>query len=505
MHLPRNREESRHKNCHVPIVQTVTDRRAFVLFELNEVPLRVVRHYADRHPASAFSKILSTGRRWDTVTPDQGHLSPWITWPTLHRGVSSSDHHIVALGQDVAHCDTRFPPIWTLLARAGRRVGLFGSLHSYPLPADLSPYDFYVPDTFAAGPEAKPAELSAFQAFNLHMVDKSGVNASSELPVKKAAHFLMRTLPAGIRPSTLAKLAKQVTSERIWRERAGRRRTIQSLLAFDLFLSQLQSKKPAAAFFFTNHVASSMHRYWPATFGGDYHVTEWNDDWVRRFSGELDYVMREADQMLADLMSYADRNPDTIILVSGSMGQAAVDEDDRHVRTQVLLRNLSKFLGQLGVSGSYERRRTMEPTYTLAFDDAESADLFMRAIGTVKIGGAGVESRRLDPHSVEFMLGHANLSGDALTLTIGNQSVDPARAGLANVTIDDEVGSAAYHVPEGMLLAYDPRANLKGAAASAPISTTRIAPTILALQGVERPGYMEQPLPELLEPAREPV
>src|SRR4051812_19201396 len=130
--------------------------RAFVLFELNEVPLRVVRYFAERHPRSAFAAMLAKGQRWDTVTPDEGHLSPWVTWPTLHRGVASDKHHIVALGQDVGEADRLFPPIWKLLASAGRRVGLFGSLHSYPLPADLDNYEFYVPDTFAAGSEAQP-------------------------------------------------------------------------------------------------------------------------------------------------------------------------------------------------------------------------------------------------------------------------------------------------------------------------------------------------------------
>ena len=476
----------------------MTGRRAFVLFELNEVPLRVVRHYADRHPRSAFRKILDKGRRWDTVTPDEGHLSPWITWPTLHRGVPSSDHQIVALGQDVGETDQRFPPVWTLLAQGGRHVGLFGSLHSYPPPADLGPYDFYVPDTFAAGPEAKPAELSAFQSFNLHMVDRSGVNASSDLPFGKAIQFLARTLPAGIRPPTLAKIAKQVASERIRRERTGRRRTIQSLLAFDLFLSQLRSKKPAAAFFFTNHVASSMHRYWPATFAGDYRVTEWKKEWIERFAGELDYVMREADRMLGDLMGFADGNPDYVVLVTGSMGQAAVDEEDRHVRTQVLLRDMRKFLAQLGVRGRFERRRTMEPTYTLAFEEEGDADMFMHAIREVKIGGSPVESRRLDALGVEFMLGHANLAEDQLKVTFGNRGPDLAAAGLENVTIDDEVGSAAYHVPEGMLLAYDPSSDGKGAAAPEPVSTTRIAPTLLAMQGVQPPAYMQPPLAELL-------
>ena len=50
----------------------MTGTRRFILFELNEVPLRVVRHFADRNPASSFAKILARGRHWTTVTPDQG-------------------------------------------------------------------------------------------------------------------------------------------------------------------------------------------------------------------------------------------------------------------------------------------------------------------------------------------------------------------------------------------------------------------------------------------------
>ncbi|HVF36915.1 MAG TPA: hypothetical protein VNA29_03115 [Sphingomicrobium sp.] len=479
--------------------------RRFVLFELNEVPLRVVRHYADRHPQSAFAKMLRTGRRWDTVTPDTGHLSPWITWPTLHRGVSSEEHHIVALGQDVSDVNRRYPPVWTLLADAGRRVGMFGSLHSYPPPGNLEPYDFYVPDTFAAGPEAKPKELSAFQAFNLHMVDRSGRNVSSELPVKEALGFLMRALPAGIKPATLGKVARQVASERIWADRTARRRTIQSLLAFDLFSAQMQSKQPDAAFFFTNHVASAMHRYWPATFSEDYHATKWSDSWLRRFAGELDYTMGEADQMLSELIAFADRHPDYLILVSGSMGQAAVDGQQAQVKTEVHLRDLSQFLAFLGVSGKPQRRRTMEPTYTLAFDSPAEVEAFADAVAKLKVADQPVAHRVLNPCEVEFVLGHPNVPDGELTVAVGNRSVGPAEAGLANVHIDDEAGAAAYHVPEGMLLVYDPQRNWEGRAEPEPISTTRIAPTLLALQAVAPAAYMEPPIEGFAQAELEPA
>jgi hypothetical protein len=477
----------------------------FVLFELNEVPIRVVQHFADRHPRSSFARILQFGGRWDTITPDTGHLSPWITWPTLHRGVSSGKHHIVALGQAVEEADAHFPPVWSILARAGRRVGVFGSLHSYPLPADLSHYDFYVPDTFAGGAETKPAELSAFQRFNLQMVDRSGRNVSSEVPVKDALKFLIRAVPAGIRASTLAKVAGQVAKERVWRDRTGRRRTIQSLLAFDLFVAQLQAKRPDGAFFFTNHVASSMHRYWPATFADDYRRADWGDEWRRRFSGELDYVMTEADLMLGELMGFADRNPDYLILIAGSMGQAAVDDPAKLTKTEVLLRDMPKFLNALGITGTWERRRTMEPTYTLAFAENSSTDELMRAIADVKIAGEPISYRRLDARGVEFILGHKNVADEKLNITIGNRVLDAGDAGLANVVIDDEVGSAAYHVPEGMLLAYDPRQRSFAKSAGGTISTTRIAPTLLALQDVAIPSYMEAPIGELVGESADPM
>jgi hypothetical protein len=472
----------------------MTGRRRFVLFELNEVPLRVVHRFAGHHPGSAFAKMLENGRHWTTVTPDQGHLSPWITWPTLHRGVSSAQHGIAALGQDVSSIDRKYPPVWSILAAAGRKVGMFGSLHTYPPPADLGAYDFYVPDTFAAGAEAKPAELAAFQQFNLHMVDLSGRNVSGELPVKQALSFLLRSLPAGVRPATMAKIARQVASERIWRHRTARRRTIQSLLAFDLFLAQLQAKKPDAAFFFTNHVASSMHRYWPATFRGDYSATKWSDEWVKRFAGEVDYVMAEADQMLGELLTFAERNPDTIVLVASSMGQAAVDEPSRQINTEVLLRDITKFLRVIGIEGGWHRRRTMEPTYTLAFGDEAAADACMTGLGRVKVAGYPIDHRRLDAHGIEFVLGLSNIGDEELTVTIGNRSVAPEDAGIANVPIDDEVGAAAYHIPEGIFLAYDPRLKGSRGEAAEPISTTRIAPTLLELQGIRPPAYMETPI-----------
>lgn len=474
--------------------------RRFILFELNEVPTRVVRHYAEGHPGSAFAQVLRQGAEWETFTPDEGHLSPWITWPTLHRGVSSAEHHIVALGQDVGEVNELYPPVWALLTGAGKRVGLFGSLHSYPLPHNADCYDFYVPDTFAAGPETVPTELSAFQEFNLRMVDRSGRNVSTGLPAKEALSFLRRAVRNGLKAGTVAKVARQVATERVLRHRVGRRRTVQSLLAFDLFIAQLKEKLPDAAFFFTNHVASSMHRYWPATFTGDYKRTKWSEAWVRRYASEIDFTMSEADGMLAELIAFANVHPEYVILVTGSMGQAAVDSPEKQTKTEVLVRDMAKFMKLFQID-SWIRRRTMEPTYTIAFRSDADADRLVAACSTVKVAGEALKHRQLDGKTVEFVLGHKNVPDDELTVTIGNRALKPADAGLANVAIDDEVGSAAYHTPEGMLLVYDPREMANEGGPKQPVSTTRVAPTLLALQGITAPSYMERPIEQLLEGA----
>ena len=473
-------------------------RRKFILFELNEVPFRVYRHYADRHPRSAIARLIAHGRRWDTINEDVGHLSPWVTWPTLHRGVTNTDHHISSLGQDVSQTDALYPPVWALLARGGRSIGMFGSLHTYPMPASASDYAFYLPDTFAATPEAYPDELSAFQNFNLSMVDRSGRNVSGETPYKQAIGLLGGMLKLGLRAGTMAKIVRQLASERVMPHRTGRRRTMQSLLSFDLFLHQLADKHPDGAFYFTNHVASSMHRYWPATFGEDYRRIEWKADWSKRFSGEIDYAMGEADAMLADLMGFADRNPGYLLLVTGSMGQAAVDQPGSQMLTQLLLTDAPRFVKAMGVEGAWERRRTMEPVYTFQFEDEASTDIFCASIERLSVAGARPDYHRLDAHSVELALGQANLPDEALDLLLGNVAMTPEALGIGNVRIQDEVGAAAYHIPEGVLLSYDPQSDGRGELAAEAVSTTRIAPTLLALQGVARPEYMKAPIEALV-------
>lgn len=465
--------------------------KKLVLYELNEVPRRVLEDFAGLDPGSTFARLLREGAFFETVTEDKGVLSPWITWPTLHRGVANERHCISDFGQDLADVNDEYPPFTELLAREGLAVGVFGSLHSYPLPQDVARYAFYVPDAFANGPECFPEVLSAFQDFNLRMMDASGRNVSRSVLLSPAARFLVNAPRLGLRADTVLRLGSQLLSERANRARVGRRRTSQVQIAFDLFFRQLELKKPHLSTFFTNHVASSMHRYWPAKFPDDYSDTALGDAWRVTYGGEIDFTMREADRQISRLAAFVERNAGYVLIVASSMGQAAVDAS-QVIHSQLYIDKPDKFMHALGVApNQWTRHRAMLPRYIFKIcDDAAAA--FRRGLDSLTINGKSLKIVELGNSIFQIKLGHENLSDETTVVSLGGRRLGLAEIGLLNTSIQDESGSYAYHIPQGILVVYDP-AERRGRNCGT-TSTRDIAPTLLANFGVGRPSYMRPAL-----------
>lgn len=466
--------------------------RKVILYELNEVPPRVLDLVVGRDPHGSLARLLGEASVYRTVTEDQGHLSPWITWPTLHRGVINADHEIYDFGQDLTEVDREFPPIWRLLARNGVKVGMFGSLHSYPLPDDSASYAFYVPDTFAAGPECFPARLEAFQDFNLRMAQRSGRNVARGIALGPALRFLAAAPGLGLRGRTALDLARQLGAETVNPRRAIRRRTSQVQIAFDFFLDQLAGTRPDAAFFFTNHVASSMHRYWPATFPEDYPAGQFGSDWRSSYDGEIPFTMAVAERQIADLVTFVRRNDDYRLVIASSMGQAAVPGRPV-IHTQLVIGSQRRFTAALGLAPEdWRPRPNMVPLYTYAVAES-AADGLRAALGRMAVNGKPLKVTEHERGVFVVALGQTNLDDDAITVTLGNRRVPLAEVGLVNLRIQDEAGSNAYHVPEGSLIVYDPRRPAPAGPERPTISTREIAPWLLASFGLERPGYMVAP------------
>ncbi|MEM8751213.1 MAG: hypothetical protein AAGF28_13010 [Pseudomonadota bacterium] len=461
-----------------------------IFYELNEVPRRIFKLYADAAPGSSFGKLNRFGKLFETVTQDVGHLSPWITWPSLHRGVSNFEHKISDLGQDLTHVDKDFPPVWDLLAKQGVKVGMFGSLQSYPLPKNLDNYEFYVPDTFAAGPECFPKTLSEFQKFNLGMVSANGRNVSTGLPLKDAARFLMAAPGLGLRARTVGKIANQLVAERLDKKRVVRRRTSQVQIAFDFFLKELMSKQPDVSFFFTNHVASSMHRYWPSIFPKDYPEGKFDAAWLTDWKNEIPYAVHQANDQLAELIRFVDNHPGYRLVVLSSMGQAAV-ADVEPISNQVLITDLEKLLSSVGMPrDEWEPRLTMAPLVVVNLKSAEGEEK-LRKVEGFKINGSGIVCEFLGQGDVRLDIQINNVDEVHVTDATG-ASLNAADIGVEKIDLQDASGSYAYHIPEGILIQYDGMGDGVGNESGdwRQISALDVAPSILNNFDIAAPSHM---------------
>ena len=467
--------------------------KKIIFYELNEIPKKVVEFSALLYPDSALSLLAKYSRKYETIAQDIGHLSPWITWPSLHRGVSNKLHQIRSLGQNLTDVNVHFPTVWDIISRADLKVGVFGSLQSYPLPKNVNDYCFYVPDTFAAGSECFPEKLSRFQEFNLGLVARQGRDPNKELRLKNAIQFLKFSPHLGLSARTALNIAKQIISERFIDDRTVRRRTIQIEIAFDFYFKALCSTKPDISFFFTNHVASSMHRYWPAVFPQDYDELKYDKEWINRWKDEIPYTLRVANYQLTKLMRFVQMNSGWRLIVASSMGQAAV-QDRPAMFNQALITDPSKLLQCFGIKrDQYELNLTMAPKIFIRLKTAESLKK-IEEIKKLEINGEKLKVDILKKKEVELSIEPDIINQNSLTVSYQTISCAPAKNyGIELVYLRDHSGANAYHIPQGVMLDYDPTKSSRSSNWEK-VSALSVTPTLLGNFNIQKPSYMIDPL-----------
>ncbi len=475
-----------------------------MLFELNEVPWRIIDEFVADHPNSALARLLPRSRCYTSIAADRGHLSPWTTWPTLHRGVNDEQHMIGGFGQDRHEVDECFPPVWQLLRSAGVSVGICGTLHSFPVPKDMSGYSFYLPDPFATEPTAHPEQLIPFQEFQLMMVRASARNVDTAVPRDAARAFLRTSHRIGVRAGTFAALAGQLLAERRKPWLSTRRRSMQAIVSFDVYVKALTDTRPAFSSFFTNHVASAMHRYWAAGHPGDYDEIGLGDDWMDRYRDEVPWAMARADRMIGRLAEFAEENPDYELWIASSMGQGPTLAQP--LETQLYLQDPGRMLGELaGVpEDGWSRRPAMNPQCNVRVAP-EYISAVEGALRTLTVDGRPLVFRQAADGFFSMDWGQPNLHDAPDAVRVGGEVVAPATLGLEAVEIEERSDTTAYHIPEGVLAIYDPLDTEDRSGVRRDVSVLEVAPAILHTFGVAVPGYMQEPgvlARELIHPSR---
>jgi hypothetical protein len=480
----------------MPGERPVSVPKKLILLELNEVPYRVIDAYCEERPESTLARVMAASRQYETITPDRIALDPWISWPTLHRGVNDEQHHILHLGQVLLDADERFPPVWRLLKHSGARVGVFGSLHSSNIPDDVREYCFYLPDYFDNEVFAHPKDLTAFQELNLRMTRQSARNVVRQIPLMSAARFIAAAPGLGLTLSTFAASISHLVREGFNKTLRIRRRAYQPLVTIDLFMRQLERTQPDFATFYTNHVAAAMHRYWGAAFPQDYGDDRLDKNWIRQYEGEIEFAMSKFDIMLKKVINFINTHPEYRLLVASSMGQAAIPA----VQTYQFLSisDIDRFMAALGVpKGGWELRPAMVPCWSVVVHEPYR-DQVVTQIQLIEIEG---KSFKPDPRPVaplsydegergffRFFVQFDNYTGPQTAL-LGGREVALEELGLGYVAHEDGVNCTAQHITAGSLWVYGAR-SVGSDGSRDKISTLDVAPSILEFFGLERPAYM---------------
>jgi len=418
-----------------------------LLLEINEIPWRLIDRYGDQHRFPNISRFLKQAHQFTTVAVDTGELSPWVTWPTLHRGMNNERHGIKNLGQDPA--TFRGKPVWQEIREQGGSIAICGSMQSWP-PIDPGENGFYVPDTFAHDERCYPSYLDPLQAFNLSQVRMNGRVVSSALPgagesIRAAASFVK----SGITVGTCARIAGQLLGERLDASRAARRPIFQTILFWDVFRKHFSARRPPAfSTFFTNHVAGVMHRYWDDVFPEDFPerkqaAGDSNEPLMR-------FALQVLDDMLAEVIEWAADNPELVVILASSMGQDAVHRRS-HEGVELVVEDLALLMSHTGISREdYRPLLAMVPQIAVEIRDGDK-----RARARRVLENAFCSDARQFIGAQEI---GSSLSITVNTPTLGQMSGDNFFINGAAVTWRDagirrqdiEPGTG-YHIPEGSL------------------------------------------------------
>ena len=459
-------------------VQYQQKKRPILVLEINEIPWRLIDHFRSQGNYPMLKKFFSEAETHTTIAEEEGELSPWITWPSLHRGGNGSDHGVKFLGQDPS--TFRGVPIWEEFRNAGESIGICGAMQSWPA-RDPGKMGFYVPDTFAADSRCIPPRLNAFQALNLRLTGQNGRVIRRSLPISaELVRFLAAAPFLGFRARTLARVGLQLIREFFQPSMLARRPIFQAELLWDIF-HRLYSPlaPPAYSAFFTNHVASAMHRYWSHLFPEDFPVADRPAS--QEHKATLEFAMGTLEKILADALAFQEKNPDLILAFASSMGQAAV-KWDRFEGVSTIISRPADLLGAL-TNGAHR------------FD---KSGLAMVPQITVKIADSTLREKICDLLSASSTASGEKIffpevTGDRVSISIRT----PARADIAaggfysgtkkiswaeaGIVVENVGPASAYHIPEGVLA-------LRGKGIStnnsrAPIKLSRVKDYLLTASG----------------------
>jgi hypothetical protein len=457
-------------------------RRNVLVVEVNEVTWNLIDPLIKQGRLPTFARLKREGAWASPMSVDlPPQLDPWITWTTVYTGRPQSDHNVLFLQQPPE--TIRAKRIWEICHEAGLKIGVYGSLCSWP-PQKVK--GFYVPDSFAPDTATYPESLQPIQKLNLTYTrsvrlpsDQDGVMFKAKLGAK--------LLKLGLSASTISRIARQLARERRNPRLRWQRVALQPVVNFDFFSRLYRRHRPEFASFHTNHVAHYMHTYWKA-MQPDLFSQETTDEERRNYSGTIEHGYRRADELLKRMMGLMDSN--TVMVVASSMGQKPFITSLKKGKRVGQIRSLERLVNILGAEGIVRALPTMSDQFNLYADTSATREFVLANLKAVYIDT--LERPMFNIEAVE----------NSLTVTLKHydetseesRCVFPHREKENSFRFEDLVYGTGMvksgcHDPTGMMMLYG--SGIRPGARIGHCTNLDIAPTLLTLLGLPVPEEMK--------------
>lgn len=464
-----------------------------VLVELNEVTWRLIDPLLSRHQLPTLSRMIDEGAKGTPIAPEvPPDLDPWVSWTTLYTGRPPDEHGVKFLEQPPE--TVRGPKIWEIVADAGKSVGVFGSIMSWP-PRN-SAKGFWVPGTFSPGPETFPPELKPIQELNLMHTRAHNPLAAGPRLGKFAMIKALRKL--GLRTATLARIAAHFAGRAIRVSKDWEKVNLQPLINVDFFAALWKRDRPDFATFHTNHIAHFQHRYWRSTDPTPFLEKPGREEMLK-YGGAIRSGYQVADRLLRRVRKIV--GPGTTLIIASGLGQQPyVVEEFRGGRSVVRIQNIADLLGATGIAGKCKPYSVMAPQWNIEFDSSEIQRQAVRTMRNAYYDSPGQELLSC----VE--------AGNTICVNVRQKLPRPIKWDANCVFPDtgrsvkmkdlcaerDSTPKQGYHEQAGVLVMCGP--GIRPGVAIGECSTLDLAPTMLTLLGLPVPSYMKgRVLDEVLE------
>ena len=351
--------------------------KKIIQLELNELSVDIIRELCAEGELPNFKHLLTQWYPRTTTSEEEYELiEPWIQWVTAHTGKAFADHQVFRLGDlsNLQHQQT-----WEVLSDQGLSCCVIGSMNSTRGSMNKG---FFLPDPWGSEEDVYPADLKPLWNFIRLNVQDHNQKVTIFRYAKALASIAKQRLP----PVFLAKLAYQVTAQKLTLQPTWKLAALFDEFLFALFEKQLR-KEHCFCTLFLNSVAHYQHHYWRNHNQGIFN-SEIRSPGIHADDDPVRYGYQVFDELLGRVIKLAHR--DTLVVVASGLSQVPyVLKENEGGLCYYRLMNHATFLQALEIN-FLEVKPLMSRDWLVYFEDDTSAEHYSLILKSLTVDAASL-------------------------------------------------------------------------------------------------------------------